>query len=103
MLKGSNFGLSGFFISEPKYTEGCAKVLRALWSPVEPALHDLVHARAHLVVLISEVARSFEPADDGPIARTDLAAVALAIAVDEVTPTLPCQLMISAETASNGR
>src|SRR5262245_31119583 len=58
---------------------------------IEPALRDLVHPRAHLVVLISEVARSFEPADDGPIARTDLAAVALAIAVDEgyADPALP--------------
>src|SRR5262245_63274986 len=37
------------------------------------------------------MARGFEPADDGPIARTDLAAVALAIAVDEghADPALP--------------
>ncbi|HKD25561.1 MAG TPA: hypothetical protein VKC66_06555, partial [Xanthobacteraceae bacterium] len=35
---------------------------------VEPAPRNLIHPDAHLVVLISEVARSFEPADDGPIA-----------------------------------
>src|SRR5262245_53009278 len=52
-------------------------------SAVQPAPGNLIHALAYLVVLISEVARSFEPADDGPIARTDLAAVTLAIAVDE--------------------